>query len=175
MSQRVLLASFGSAGDLLGAARDLRQRGLPLLNAYTPHPIHGLEDLLAWRGSRLPLVGLVCGACGVALMLWFQHWTSAVNWRINVGGRPWNSSLSFLCVTFEVMVLFAGLGTVLAFLIRSRLWPGRSPALAVPGATDDRYVLLVGQQDAAFDVIEVGRWLQPYTPLELSERELEAV
>jgi molybdopterin-containing oxidoreductase family membrane subunit len=77
------------------------------------------------------------------LALWFQFWASAQDWPINVGGRPWNSLAAFVPAAFETMVLFAGLGVVLTWLLRSRLYPGRAAILPAPGVTDDRFVLQV--------------------------------
>lgn len=170
MSRRVLTASFDSAHNALGAARALHGAGLEVVDAFGPHPIHGLEDALGWRGSRLPFFGICCGALGVAFILWFQLWTSAVNWRINVGGRPWNSSLAFLAVTFEVMVLSAGLGTVLAFLVKARLFPGKRHTPRLAGVTDDRFALVVAQTDAAFDPAQVSALLAPFAPVALDEQ-----
>lgn len=175
MSQRVLIASFGREADLLGAAHTLLEHGLRPLDAYTPHAVHGLDEVLGWRGSRLPWAGIAYGLAGVVFMLWFQLWTSAVDWRLNVGGRPWNSSLAFLCVTFEVMVLSAGLGTVVTFLARSGLYPGRPSVPLVAGVTNDRYALVVTEADATFELERVAQWLAPYTPLALEERVLEEV
>ena len=64
-------------------------------------------------------------------------------WPIDVGGKPWNSMPAFLPVTFELTVLFAGLSTVAALLIRCRLRPTRRPLLPELAVTDDRYALLV--------------------------------
>lgn len=170
MSDRILVATFARGEHLLGAARAALAHGLDPIDAYTPHPVHGLEQVLGWRSSRLPFAAMVYGALGVAFMLWFQLWTSAVNWRINVGGRPWNSSLSFLCVTFEVMVLCAGIGSVLTFLARSRLYPGKRVRPIVAGVTNDTYALVIAERDAGFDLGRVADWLAPYAPLAIDEQ-----
>ncbi len=175
MSDRVLVATFARGEHLLGAARAVVADGLEPLDAFTPHPVHGLEEALGWRGSRLPFAAMVFGALGVGFMLWFQHWTSAVNWRLNVGGRPWNSSLAFLCVTFEVMVLSAGLGSVLTFLIRSRLYPGKPARQVAAGVTNDTYALVVAQRDATFDLQRVAALLAPFAPLAIDEQLAEAL
>ena len=88
------------------------------------------------RPSRLPWVCFVLGLLGAVAMLLFQYWATAVSWPINVGGKPWNSLPAFVPVTFEVMVLCAGVGTVVAFIWRDRdCGPGvgpRCPTCASP-------------------------------------------
>ncbi|MFV0443038.1 MAG: DUF3341 domain-containing protein [Planctomycetaceae bacterium] len=152
MSRRILQVSFEHEDDLLAAVTAARLRGWTILDAFTPYPIHGLESALGWRPSRLPWVCLICGLLGAAGMLWFEHWTMAVDWPVNVGGKPWNSLPSDVPIAFEAAVLLAGFGSVIALFAVSRLYPGRRPLLTDPRATDDRFVLRIAESDAAFDV-----------------------
>lgn len=170
MSRRVLVASFGSEDDLLGATRAVRAAGLHVVDAYTPYPVHGLPEAMGLRRSWLPVLCFVAAVIGAALKLWFEYWTATVDWPVNVGGKPWNSLPAFIPVTFEVMVLFAGLGTVAAFLAIARLRPGRRPALAAPGITDDRFVLALEERDATFDADAVAALLRPHRALAVEER-----
>lgn len=173
MSRQVVIAVFADDRRLLGAARAARGAGLRLLDAYTPHPVHGLETALGLGPSRIPLVAFFCGLGGLVFMLWFQFWTTAVDWRLNVGGRPWNSSLAFLAVTFEVMVLAAGLGSVVALLVAGRLRPGRVESVSVPGVTDDRYALVLERPDARLDPAEVTALLAAFEPSAVEDHWLE--
>jgi len=155
MSRRVVVATFTREEDLLHAARAVRSRRLTVLDAYTPYAVHGLDEALGLPPSRLPWVCAVLGSAGAGFMLWFQQWASAVDWPINVGGKPWNSLPAFVPVIFESMVLAGGVGTVLAFFLVSRLLPGRKARLAAPGITDDCFALVIEETDAAFDLDQV--------------------
>ncbi len=141
-NQRCVLAAFASEHELLVAAQTLRDRGYTIHEAYTPYPVHGLDSILAVRPTRLPMLCLLFGITGAAAKLWFQVWTSAGSWPLNVGGKPLASVPAFVPITFEVTVLFAGIGSVLAFLLRSRLRPGKRARIAHPRATDDAFVLV---------------------------------
>jgi mono/diheme cytochrome c family protein len=143
MSRSFVLGVFDDEHYLLDAAREARQAGLTVVDVYAPYPVHGLDQALGWVPSRLSAVCLAGGVVGVLLAVWFQYWTSAVDWPLNVGGRPWNSWPAFIPVIFEMMVLLAGFGVAFAFFGVSRLFPGRRPALPYPGVTHDRFVLLV--------------------------------
>jgi hypothetical protein len=147
----MMVCTFTSADDILAATRDARDRGLAVHDAYTPYAVHGMDDALKLRRSRLPLVCLMFGLTGAAAKFWFQIWTSATSWAVNVGGKPFRSVPAFVPVTFEIMVLFAGIGTVLVFLWRAGLRPGRKPPVRIAGVTDDRFALAIIERDAAFD------------------------
>ena len=131
LTARLHYAAFDDEHDLLAAAREGRDRGLELVEAYSPHPLEGLTGL------------------GVAL--WFQYWTSATDWPLNVGGKPFDSLPAFVPVAFELMVLFAGLATAAALFVRSRLGPGARVTGVHPRVSDDRYVLVVRPTTADLD------------------------
>ena len=78
------------------------------------------------------------------------------------GANAWNSLPAFVPITFEVMVLFAGLSTVAAFFFVSRLWPGRQARLIDPRVTDDRFALVLEETDSTFDVDRVSALLKRY-------------
>jgi hypothetical protein len=143
MSRRILLASFAQEKDLLGAVRAVRERDWDIVDLYIPYAVHGLEEALGWPRSRLPMACFLGGATGVVLALWFQFWTTAWDWPLNVGGRPWNSLPAFVPVVFECMVLLAGFSLVFAWLFRCRLYPGKKASLPLAGLTDDRFVVVL--------------------------------
>lgn len=161
MTRRIDVAVFRAEEGLLAAARTCRAQGLEVVDVLSPHPIHGLDEIAGIPRTRIPAITLAAGATGFALGTWLQFWTSATDWPVNVGGKPWNSMAAFLPVTFELTVLFAGLATVAALLVRCRLRPGartRLPSAALAaGATDDRYVLLVASPVGAHTASEMER------------------
>ncbi len=169
-SRRVLLAVFDSEQDVLAAAKSLRAKGVVILESYTPYAVHGLDKALGQRASRLPLVCLLFGLTGAAAKLWFQVWTSAGSWPLNVGGKPLASVPAFVPVTFEITVLFAGLGTVAMFFFRSRLWPGKSVSSIHTRVTDDGFALLIHQDNAAFDIRAVEKICREHHVAQFEER-----
>jgi hypothetical protein len=173
MNRRVLIGIFDSEDDILSVTEAARARGLKIVDVFAPYAVHGLDRAMGLERSKLPWVCLLLGLFGASFKVWFEYWTTAQDWPINVGGKPWNSLPAFVPITFEVMVLFAGISTVLAFLGVSRLWPGRRAALLDARVTNDRFALVLEENDAAFDVDEVGRFLQQHNAVRVEEREQE--
>jgi mono/diheme cytochrome c family protein len=171
MSRRLFLGTFEREEDLLGATAAARKGGLRVVDVYTPYAVHGLGEAMGLAPSRLSRACLAFGLVGVALALGFQFWVSAVDWPVNVGGRPWNSLPAFVPVTFEVMVLFAGLGVVLAFLAVSRLYPGKRAVMPTAEVTRGRFVLVLEEGDAAFDVASVRKMFRDHQAVATEERE----
>ena len=170
MSRRLLVSVFGTEQDILGATKSAREKGYDIVDVYTPFAVHGLDTAMAVTPTRLAYVCFVMGLIGAIAKLGFQIWTSAWDWPVNVGGKPLMSIPAFVPVTFEVTVLFAGVGTVLAFLLRSKLFPGKKPKAVYVRATNDRFVLVLAENDASFDVGKVREMFKPYSLLQMEER-----
>ncbi len=75
MSNRVLLATFAHEDDLLAATTAVRELGLSIVDAFTPYAVHGLDQAMGLKPSRLTWVCFICGMTGALGMLWFQHWS----------------------------------------------------------------------------------------------------
>ncbi len=169
MNTRLFIAWFEREHDILAAVRAARARGWRIRDTYTPYAVHGLDRASGLRRSRLPYICLAFALLGATAKLWFQIWTSAGDWPVNVGGKPFASVPAFVPVTFEITVLFAGLGTVLAFLIRSKLRPGAAPRLMPERVTDDRFAIVVDQHDARFDAREADRFFRSLHAVDTAE------
>jgi hypothetical protein len=173
MGKRVISGCFATEQQFVDAVRAVRKREWDVVDLYCPYPVHGLEEMLGWRSSRLPIACLVGGLSGVGAAFWLQYWTSAQNWPINVGGRPWNSLPAFVPVAFESMVLLAGLGLVVAWLLRCGLYPGRAPQPVFAGVTDDRFALAVREPHVPNGSELVSAVLQECQATALSLREAQ--
>lgn len=139
---RGVLALYDNPDILIAAATRVREHGLPNADAYTPYPVHGLSEALGIRKSWVPYVTLVMGLGGAILGLGFEIWTSAVDWPINVGGKPFVSLPAFIPITFECGVLLGGTMTLAALLIACGLPNFRDPILD-RSLTDDRFALFI--------------------------------
>ncbi len=170
MSDRVLLATFEHEEDLLAATTAVREKGYRILDVFTPYAVHGLDRAMGLKPSRLTWVCFFCGAIGVLGALWFEHWTAALSWPLDVGGKPWNSLPSDVPVAFEMMVLLAGFGSVFALFAVCRLFPGKRVPYIYERVTDDRFVLVIEQTDSAFDLSATERLLREFHATATEER-----
>lgn len=151
MVRNFFIGIYKNEKQLLKAVWSLRKAGFPIHDVFTPYAVHDLDRAMGLRHSRLPIITFVVGFMAMIFALSFQFWSAGVNWPINVGGKPNDSSLAFLPVTFEVTVLVAGLTTAAAFFFRSRLFPGARPVLIDPRVTEDAFVVVIERKDASFD------------------------
>ena len=170
MSDRYLLATFEYEDDLLAATEESRLQGHPIVDVFTPYAIHGLDRAMGLKPSRLTWVCFLCGLAGALLALWFQHWIAAVSWPLDVGGKPWNSLPSHIPVTFELMVLFAGFGSVFALLGVSRLFPGKKAQMPSVDITNDKFILILDEANSQFDLKQTRNMLERHHAVAVEER-----
>jgi hypothetical protein len=143
MPERYLVATFRDPDSLLRAVHRVRAKSLAIYDVYAPYPVHNLDEAMGIRRSRLPFVTLVVGVLAMSFAFCFQFYAAVLDWPLNVGGKPDNSSLAFVPITFEVVVLLSGLATFAALFFRARLFPGKKERLPVVGITNDRFALVL--------------------------------
>ncbi|HXW92649.1 MAG TPA: DUF3341 domain-containing protein [Terriglobales bacterium] len=147
MPRRFLVACFQEEESLLNAVRTVRGKGLKVYDVFAPYPIHELGVAMGIRKSRLPLAALFGTLSGLLVAIGFQFYANVLDWPMNVGGKPDNSTLAFIPIAFELTILFGGLITVAALLVRTRLFPGKHEHLLADGITDDVFALALRQPD----------------------------
>ncbi|HZI09838.1 MAG TPA: DUF3341 domain-containing protein [Myxococcus sp.] len=171
MSAPVLIGYFDSEEKVLDATRAVREAGYTLHDVYTPYAVHGMDDAMGLKPSRLTWVCFGAGLLGATAALSLQYYTSVVSWPLNVGGKPFNSFPAFIPVTFELTVLFAALITVASFLVRTRLFPG-SRRQALPRVTDDRFAIALEPREAPAEQAAAEDMLRRHGAVETARMEV---
>jgi hypothetical protein len=171
MRRKYLVATFTDADSLLRAVRPVRSESFRIHDVYAPYPVHGLDEAMGIRRTRLPWVTLLAGLTGLTFALTFQYYTAVFDWPLNVGGKPDNSTLAFVPICFELTVLFAGLCTVGALLLRARLYPGKRESLIAGGITNDTFALVLRKPAESFETRRACKLLEDYGANEVEEKE----
>lgn len=165
---RYTAAFFKKEEELLAVAREARMAGFVIHDVFTPFPVHGLDAAVGLRRSRLTWIAFAAGAIGLTFGLGLQMWTSAYDWPLNVGGKPFNSFPLFIPVTFELTVLFSGLIAIGVLFLRNRLWLF-SKRLVFDRVTDDSFVIVLKQTDASFDLHRATRLFTKHGAIKVIE------
>ena len=171
MLRSFLIATFPDAESLLKAVQAVRKDNFSIYDVYSPYPIHGMDEAMGLRRSRIPWATLVVGFTGLALALTFQFYTAVLDWPLNVGGKPDNSTLAFIPICFELTVLLGGLATVAALFVRARLYPGKKEQLPVEGVTNDKFALVLRRKDTRFNINRVQELLNDSGAREIHTKE----
>src|SRR5438034_5468725 len=116
-----LMAEFTDPEDLLAATRRAYAEGYRRMDAYSPFPIEGLAEALGRRGTAVPLLVLLGGMTGGLGGYFMQAYAMALDYPLNIGGRPLHSWPAFIPITFELTVLCAALAACLTVFVLNKL------------------------------------------------------
>ncbi len=149
VNKNFIVGIFDNEELVLNAVRKVRGGGVKIHEVFTPFPVHGLEEVLGYKRTRLPIAAFFFGMTGTALALVMQIWMLGYDWPMIIGGKNYVSLASFIPVTFELTVLLAALGMVATFLIVSDLKPYRWPRQFDVRSTDDKHVMAIDLDENA--------------------------
>ena len=150
-----LLAEFKHPGTLLKAAKHVRAAGYKHFDTHSPFPIHGMDKAMGLGQSKIGYITLIGGATGLALATWLQWWTSAVDYPINISGKPFFAIEPSIPIMFELTVLFSALFAVGGMLLLNGLPRPYNPLFysrTFARVTDDAYFLHIAASDPHFDL-----------------------
>lgn len=150
----VLIAELDSVDGAVKVARRVRELGYASVEAYTPFPVPELDEALAIPRTKIPWLVLGAGLSGAGLALLIQWWCNAIDYPINVGGRPLGAYPAWVPIVFETTVLLASFTAFAGPLLASRLPRLVHPVFDLPGferTSIDRFWILVRDAYVADD------------------------
>ena len=156
-----MLAQFAGPDEMVSAARKMREKGYTRLEAFSPFPVHGIDEALAAPKPILPWVVFCAGFTGMLVGLGLQFYTNATEgaWPFSgysfaISGKPAFSLPANIPVTFELIIAFSAFTSffgMLAFNGLPRLYNPLFRSDAFLKATDDGFFLYADARDAKFD------------------------
>lgn len=168
-----LMAEFASAQELVDAARRATAAGYTKLDAYTPFPLAELDDALRIKRTILPKLVLAAGATGMIGGYLMQLGLSKYVYALNIGGRPLNTWVNFLPITFEATVLLSALTAVFGMLALNGFPNPYHPVFNVrkfaETASTDGFFLCLETADPEYDHQRTLEFLKSLKPVEISE------
>lgn len=138
-----LVGIFSDEDVLLEGVGKVRKSGLKIYEVFSPFPVHGLDEALGYKRTRLPIAAFLFGLTGTCLALFTQIWMLGHDWPMIIGGKNFASLPPFVPVTFEFTVLLAALGMVASFMIVSDMKPYKKPRHFDVRSTDDKHAMAI--------------------------------
>jgi hypothetical protein len=157
-----LLLEFDNVHGLVPAVEQVRDAGFKHWDVHTPFPVHGMDDAMGIRGTRLPWIILGGGLTGLGLATLMQWWMNAVDYPFLISGKPLFSLPANIPVMFELTVLFSAFATFFGMWGLNgmpRLYHPVFTSDRFRRATQDRFFIVIEARDPRFDAAKTREFL----------------
>lgn len=168
------MAEFDSVTDVVKAAEQVRDAGFIKTDAFSPFPIHEMDEALGIKRSILPFLIFGGGVTGLLAGFGLTFWTHVIEYPIMVAGRPHFSLPAFIPPIYELTILFAAFVAVFGMLLLNGLPQPYHPVFNVPRfslAMREKFFLLIETADEKFDYEETKRFMESLNPQEVHDVE----
>jgi hypothetical protein len=145
---------FAEVTPFLSAAKKVSDAGYTKWDTYSPFPVHHIESAMGLRRTILPYVVLGAGLTGAAGALVMQWWMNAIDYPINISGKPLWSLPANVPIIFELMVLLSAFAAVFGMLGFNKLPELHHPIFnseRFKRVTTDRFFIAIEADDPKFD------------------------
>ncbi|MCM0606780.1 MAG: DUF3341 domain-containing protein [Xanthomonadaceae bacterium] len=138
---KAVVGFFDNPEDIMTGMKTVRAANFEQFDAYTPFPVHGLDEVQGLKKSWIPWVTLALGMSGTSIAFVMQYWMSH-EWPHIIGGKPFNSWPAFVPIMFELTILLAGISTFVALLI-SCGFPNIKKKIFDPSITNNKFAIAI--------------------------------
>jgi hypothetical protein len=181
------LAEYDSPNAVARAAMKVRDAGYQKWDCHTPYAMHGMDEAMGLKPTRIGVISFVFGMLGVATAVLLIQYTNAFSFNalnigagypLVVGGKPPGAFPSMVPVMFELGVLVCGLATLFGLLGIIKLPMHNHPIFQsdrFEAASDDKFFISIEADDQKFDLARTRALLEATRPthLELIEEEVQ--
>ncbi|MDZ4860158.1 MAG: DUF3341 domain-containing protein [Candidatus Hydrogenedentes bacterium] len=159
-----LMAEFDSPDTILSATQKTYDAGYRKIEAYSPFPVHGLDEAVGFPSNRVAHIVLAGGLTGACTGFMLQAVSMGYHYQFNIGGRPLVTWPMFIPITFELGILFAAFSAVLGMFALNGLPLPYHAVFNVERfrekAGRDAFFLTVESSDDRYDEVETKRFLE---------------
>lgn len=148
-----LLAQFDTAAGIFEAALKVRDAGYRKWDVFTPFPIHGMDEAMGLKNSKVGYFTFCGGFTGFftgMTMIWFMN---KFDYPLVVGGKPLFTPLYAFPVSYELTILLGAFATLGGMLALNRLPKLHNPLFKserFKKATDDKFFICIEATDPKF-------------------------
>lgn len=169
-NKNFVLGVFDDEDVLLHAVEKIKDKGIKIHEVYSPFPVHGLDEALGYKKTRLPIAAFMFGMTGTGLALVMQIWMLGYDWPMIIGGKNFASLPPFIPVIFELTVLLSALGMVATFIIVSDMKPYRWPQQFDLRSTDDKHIMAIDLASNKLNKLDIGAILKDSGAQEVNDK-----
>ncbi|MFQ6604633.1 MAG: DUF3341 domain-containing protein [Fidelibacterota bacterium] len=148
-----ILAEFKNPHDLLEAARKVRDAGYRSFDCHSPFPIHGMDEAMGLKRSKLGFIVAIFAILGGLTGLTLQGWVHSYAYPLTISGKPLFAWQAYIIIIFALFVLFGAISAVVGMLALNKLPRFHHPLFysdTFKKVTRDGFFISIGADDPQF-------------------------
>jgi hypothetical protein len=156
-------AQFGSARELYEAAQKVRDAGYKRWDVHSPFPIHGMDDAMGLGRSKVSFFSLCGGILGCLTAFVLVYYTSGIEYRLVVQGKPHFAFEPTFPVFFELTILFTAFFTVGSMFALNLMPRFNHPVFEwdrFEKVTDDGFFIVIEATDPLYHETSTAEFLE---------------
>lgn len=173
VGKNYVVGVFEDHDVVLDSLRSVQKEGVKIHEVFSPYAIHGIDDVLGYKQSKLPIASFFFGLIGCGLSLFTIIWMLGFDWPMIIGGKDFVSLPPFIPVIFEFTVLLASHGMVFTFFVISDLKPWAKPKVFDIRCTDDKFIVAIDLGENQKSKEEIKKMLSESGASEVNEKNFE--
>ncbi len=149
-----MVAEFSETPAVYRAAEMVRDAGYSKWDLHTPFPVHGMEQAMGIKSTKLPLLALGAAVFGVGFAAFLQWITSWYLYPMVTQGKPYGAWQPFMPIMFELGVLFTAFACLFGMLALNGLPRFHHPLFGHERflrVSNDRFMIAIEADDPNFD------------------------
>lgn len=152
-------ALFDTPDQIINAAETVSDSGYKKFDALTPYPVHGLDNAMDLKPTKIGWVGFFAGLSGTTLAFLMIWWMVGINYPNIFGGKPYFNLPPSVPIMFELTVLLSALilvGSLIAIFMKLPF--NANPLMDtefMKRVTSDKYGLYIESKDEKFNLEEI--------------------
>jgi len=157
-------ALFDTPNQIMAAADKVASSGYKKFDVLTPYPVHGMDDAMKMKESKVGWFAFGAGITGTTLAFLMIGWMVGIDYKNVFGGKPFFNIAPSIPIAFEITVLLAALTVAGAMIALFNKLPWNSNPLMdtnfMKHCTSDKYGIYIEAADEKFNQTEVASLFQ---------------
>jgi len=175
MNNNYIIGLFKDEEKLITAINTIREKGIEIRDVFMPYPVHGVNEALGLKKTKLPWAAFVFGLTGLLVTWLFVYWTSVVSYPLHYGGKPLISAPVVIIICFLMTINIGSLLTLITFFIRAKVYPGKTAEIVDLRVTDDIFAIVIDKKPdmLSSEVDTINSLLENNGAVEVKEKKHE--
>jgi hypothetical protein len=173
IGKKFLLGIYNDDTELVEGVIKARQAGVKIHECYTPFPVHGLDEVLGYKPSNLPIAAFLFGITGTILALTMIISMLGYDWPMNIGGKPNIAFPAYIPITFEATILLSAWGMAITFFIVAKLKPWGQMFMFDSRSVHNKFVMAIDLDKNHLEKDLIAKILKDTGASEINTKEIE--